>query len=79
MNVGSYDYIRHSYGAVFYPGDTVEHAETQKRGKIVPPNLTHRHYVQVEFDERGPVNCHPSALKIIARGKAWEQYREATE
>lgn len=67
-----YEYIKRSYGASFYAGDTVEHIETGGRGKIGRVKPSREHYVQVAFDGRAPVSCHPEALKIIARGRAWE-------
>ena len=74
-----YEYIRQSYGAMFFPGDIVEHTETHERGEVVKPKPGHLHYVRVHFGTKGPGLCHPGALKIIARGGQWAKAQSAPD
>lgn len=74
-----YDYIQRYYGSIFYPGDQVEHIETDKCGQVMRPLKSHLHYVRVNFGIDGAGLCHPSSLKIIARGKTWEAAQKTSE
>jgi len=67
-----YQYIKDRYGAIFYPGDRGEHSVTKNGGTVLQPDRGRLHYVNVSFGPDGIGLCHPTELKIIARGKAWE-------
>lgn len=64
-----YGYIEKAYGISFFPGDKVEHTETNKCGKVMRVKPGHEHYVRVHFGPDGAGLCHPGALKIIERKK----------
>lgn len=67
----SYKYIRRCYCIDVPVGHYVQHVITGRFGIVMPENVSHGHYVQVQFEgDDFQSNCHPDELDYDVAGGA---------